>query len=144
MENPPQIADSNLQLLALRLRQSHSGRQLQAASFRRHAAPRRVGRLSRRAGVINAAPFSFFNIVSTDPPLVAIAASDRTDKDTRYNIRERGELVVHMVRCSPILRASGVRAGRVPTSVWHRAAQQDSERTMAWADLQIIEINFRN
>ena len=86
------------------------------------------------AGVINAAPFSFFNIVSTDPPLVAIAASDRTDKDTRYNIRERGELVVHMVRCSPILRASGVRAGRVPTSVWHRAAQQDSERTMAWAD----------
>jgi len=75
---------------------------------------------------------------------VPIAASDRTDKDTRYNIRERSELVVHMVRCSPILRASGVRAGRVPTSVWHRAAQQDSERTMAWADLQIIEINFRN
>ena len=52
------------------------------------------------AGVINAAPFSFFNIVSTDPPLVAIsfsAASDRTDKDTLYNIRERGELVIHMV-----------------------------------------------
>src|SRR6202046_2451417 len=55
------------------------------------------------AGAINAAPFSFFNIVSTDPPLVAIsfsAASDRTDKDTLYNIRERGEFGTHKGRRS--------------------------------------------
>lgn len=52
------------------------------------------------AGVVNAAPFSFFNIVSSDPPLVAIsfsAAPDREGKDTLANIRERGEFVVNMV-----------------------------------------------
>ena len=48
----------------------------------------------------NAAPFSFFNLLSTDPPLVAIAfspTSDRNGKDTLANIRSTGELVVNMV-----------------------------------------------
>ena len=52
------------------------------------------------AGELNAAPFSFFNILSSDPPLVAIsiaAAPDRSVKDTLANIRERGEFVVNMV-----------------------------------------------
>jgi flavin reductase (DIM6/NTAB) family NADH-FMN oxidoreductase RutF len=52
------------------------------------------------AGRLNAAPFSFFNIVSSDPPLVAIsfsAAPDREGKDTLANIRESGEFVVNMV-----------------------------------------------
>ena len=52
------------------------------------------------AGEVNAAPYSFFNIVSSDPPLVAIsiaAAPDRNLKDTLSNIRERGEFVVNMV-----------------------------------------------
>ena len=51
-------------------------------------------------GGINAAPFSFFNIVSSDPPIVAISfsgASDREEKDTLANIRARGEFVVNMV-----------------------------------------------
>lgn len=53
-----------------------------------------------KAGELNAAPYSFFNILSSDPPLVAIsisAATDRTMKDTLANIRERGEFVVNMV-----------------------------------------------
>lgn len=52
------------------------------------------------AGEVNAAPFSFFNIVSADPPIVAIsiaAPPDRSLKDTLANIRERGEFVVNMV-----------------------------------------------
>ncbi len=52
------------------------------------------------AGEVNAAPYSFFNIVSSDPPLVAIsiaAPPDRSMKDTLANIRERGEFVVNMV-----------------------------------------------
>jgi flavin reductase (DIM6/NTAB) family NADH-FMN oxidoreductase RutF len=52
------------------------------------------------AGTVNAAPFSFFNIVSSDPPIVAISfsgASDREEKDTLANIRARGEFVVNMV-----------------------------------------------
>jgi flavin reductase (DIM6/NTAB) family NADH-FMN oxidoreductase RutF len=51
-------------------------------------------------GRVNAAPFSFFNIVSSDPPLVAIsisAAMDRESKDTLSNIRARGQFVVNMV-----------------------------------------------
>jgi len=52
------------------------------------------------AGGVNAAPFSFFNIVSADPPLVAISfsrAPDREGKDSLENIRARGEFVVNMV-----------------------------------------------
>jgi flavin reductase (DIM6/NTAB) family NADH-FMN oxidoreductase RutF len=51
-------------------------------------------------GVVNAAPFSFFNIVSSDPPLVAISftkAPDRDGKDSLANIRAREEFVVNMV-----------------------------------------------
>lgn len=51
-------------------------------------------------GALNAAPFSFFNIVSSDPPLVAVSfsgASDRDVKDTLHNIRQRGEFVANLV-----------------------------------------------
>ena len=51
-------------------------------------------------GVVNAAPFSFFNLVSADPPLAAIGfsgASDRQSKDTLVNIRATGELVINLV-----------------------------------------------
>ncbi|HEY4009976.1 MAG TPA: flavin reductase family protein, partial [Acidobacteriaceae bacterium] len=52
------------------------------------------------AGAVNAAPFSFFNILSSDPPLVAIsfaAASDREAKDTLANIRAHQDFVINMV-----------------------------------------------
>jgi len=51
-------------------------------------------------GTVNAAPFSFFNIVSSDPPIVAISFSkgpDRDEKDSLSNIQARGEFVVNMV-----------------------------------------------
>jgi flavin reductase (DIM6/NTAB) family NADH-FMN oxidoreductase RutF len=57
--------------------------------------------ISRDAeGAVNAAPFSFFNILSSDPPLVAISfskAPDREAKDSLANIRARDEFVVNMV-----------------------------------------------
>jgi flavin reductase (DIM6/NTAB) family NADH-FMN oxidoreductase RutF len=64
--------------------------------------PRPIAWITSRdkANVLNAAPFSFFNIVSSDPPIVAISfsgAPDRETKDTLANIRERGEFVVNMV-----------------------------------------------
>ena len=49
---------------------------------------------------INAAPFSFFNIVSSDPPLIAVSfsgTSDRDVKDTLHNIRQHSEFVVNLV-----------------------------------------------
>jgi flavin reductase (DIM6/NTAB) family NADH-FMN oxidoreductase RutF len=51
-------------------------------------------------GVLNAAPFSFFNAFSGDPPVVAIGIGNRKPgqpKDSRANIRETGEFVVNLV-----------------------------------------------
>jgi len=51
-------------------------------------------------GNINAAPFSFFNLLGADPPILAIAPGDRDDgtpKDTARNIRLTHEFVVNLV-----------------------------------------------
>jgi flavin reductase (DIM6/NTAB) family NADH-FMN oxidoreductase RutF len=51
-------------------------------------------------GAVNAAPFSFFNVFSEDPPLIVLGLQhkpDRSPKDTTRNIRRDGEFVVHMV-----------------------------------------------
>src|ERR1700674_3007981 len=51
-------------------------------------------------GKVNAAPFSFFNVFSEDPPLVVLGLqhkADRSPKDTTRNIHRDGEFVVHMV-----------------------------------------------
>src|SRR4029079_12776810 len=51
-------------------------------------------------GVVNAAPFSFFNAFGGDPPIVGFAPGDRDDgtpKDTARNIRLTHEFVVNLV-----------------------------------------------
>ncbi len=53
-------------------------------------------------GGLNAAPFSAFNYLGTDPPIVAVGVTNRTDrafvpKDTARNIRRTGEFVVNVV-----------------------------------------------
>lgn len=53
-----------------------------------------------RDGIVNAAPFSFFNVFADDPPLVVIGIGGRADgglKDTARNIEATGEFVVNMV-----------------------------------------------
>jgi flavin reductase (DIM6/NTAB) family NADH-FMN oxidoreductase RutF len=53
-----------------------------------------------RDGVTNLAPFSFFNGVSSDPPVVSIAVATKRDgskKDTWRNIEDTGEYVVNVV-----------------------------------------------
>ena len=50
-------------------------------------------------GVINAAPFSWFNAVCADPPMLMLAIQPRPDgspKDTARNIRATGEYVVNV------------------------------------------------
>jgi flavin reductase (DIM6/NTAB) family NADH-FMN oxidoreductase RutF len=52
------------------------------------------------AGSLNAAPFSFFNILSSDPPAVAIGfspAPDRDGKDSLTNILGHGQFVINLV-----------------------------------------------
>ena len=49
-------------------------------------------------GTINAAPYSFFNAIGSDPALVVVGISDaERSKDTGRNIRARGEFVVNLV-----------------------------------------------
>jgi flavin reductase (DIM6/NTAB) family NADH-FMN oxidoreductase RutF len=51
-------------------------------------------------GARNAAPFSFFNAMSKDPPLLAVgimADGDGSMKDTARNILDTGEFVVNLV-----------------------------------------------
>jgi flavin reductase (DIM6/NTAB) family NADH-FMN oxidoreductase RutF len=51
------------------------------------------------AGVVNAAPFSMFNMLGEDPPIVMISINRLHDgrlKDTARNIIENGEFVVHL------------------------------------------------
>jgi flavin reductase (DIM6/NTAB) family NADH-FMN oxidoreductase RutF len=51
-------------------------------------------------GKINAAPFSFFNLLGASPPICAFAPGDRPDgqpKDTARNIRATHEFVVNLV-----------------------------------------------
>ena len=52
-------------------------------------------------GNLNAAPFSAYNYLCTDPPVVGIGVTNRpgtyTPKDTARNIRRTGEFVVNVV-----------------------------------------------
>lgn len=53
-------------------------------------------------GRLNAAPFSAYNYLCTDPPVVGIGVTNRPDvshepKDTARNIRRTGEFVVNVV-----------------------------------------------
>lgn len=51
-------------------------------------------------GVVNAAPFSFFNVFSEKPPLVVVGLQVKPDlstKDTTRNIRANGQFVINMV-----------------------------------------------
>ena len=54
---------------------------------------------ANREGRPNVAPFSFFNAISSRPPLVGIAIGRRGDgpKDTLRNIRDTGNFVVNLV-----------------------------------------------
>lgn len=58
-----------------------------------------VTTLSKQGGV-NAAPFSFFNVVGSDPPVVVLGIESGEGgfvKDTARNIRESREFVVNLV-----------------------------------------------
>ncbi|MDO9711318.1 flavin reductase family protein [Paracraurococcus lichenis] len=57
------------------------------------------------AGVVNAAPYSFFNAFSDNPVVVGIGCGPRPEgalKDTAENIRRTGEFVVNLVPESAI------------------------------------------
>ncbi|QKK18701.1 flavin reductase family protein [Rhizobium indicum] len=70
-------------------------------------------------GRINAAPFSFFNCLSADPPILAIGVENNADmsfKDTGHNIRMTEVFTVNIVSLA-IAEAMHVCGARYPRGV---------------------------
>lgn len=55
--------------------------------------------LNQTTGVINAAPFSYFNVVAKDIPLVSVSINRKNGelKDSARNLLDNGETVIHLV-----------------------------------------------
>ena len=67
-------------------------------------APRPIALITTmsESGRLNAAPFSAYNYLCTDPPIIGVGVTNRPDqpfvpKDTARNIRRTGEFVVNVV-----------------------------------------------
>ena len=60
-------------------------------------APRPIGWISTRnaSGIMNLAPYSFFNAFNYDPPIIGFASGGR--KDTLCNIEQTGEFCYNLV-----------------------------------------------
>jgi len=70
-------------------------------------------------GVVNAAPYSFFNVFCEDPPICMFAANrtpDGREKDTLINIRRTGEFVVNLTD-EPLARAMHESSGDFPPEI---------------------------
>jgi flavin reductase (DIM6/NTAB) family NADH-FMN oxidoreductase RutF len=75
-------------------------------------------------GVVNAAPYSFFNCLSADPAIVALGIEYRKtggSKDTAQNVRDTGEFTVNIVS-DAVLEAMNVCAVPFPPDVDELAA----------------------
>jgi flavin reductase (DIM6/NTAB) family NADH-FMN oxidoreductase RutF len=70
-------------------------------------------------GVVNAAPYSFFNVFCEDPPLCMFAVNQRPDgrvKDTLVNIQRSREFVVNLTD-EPLARAMHDSSGDFPPDI---------------------------
>jgi flavin reductase (DIM6/NTAB) family NADH-FMN oxidoreductase RutF len=71
------------------------------------------------SGVVNAAPFSFFNVFCESPPLCMFAVNRRPDgraKDTLVNIQRTKEFVVNIAD-EPLARAMHETSGDFPPDI---------------------------
>jgi len=76
-------------------------------------------------GILNAAPYSFFNIVASSPPLIMISAEREKGamKHTTDNILHTKEFVVNVVT-EELVRAMNVHSGEFQSTVEELAAVQ--------------------
>ncbi len=85
-------------------------------------APRPIAFVStlNEKGEQNLAPYSFFNVFSSNPPTLVFSSnrrvSDNTTKDTLQNIKDTGELVINVVSYS-IVRQMAITSIQYPSSV---------------------------
>ncbi|MBX2816719.1 MAG: flavin reductase family protein, partial [Saprospiraceae bacterium] len=68
-----------------------------------------------QSGKVNLSPFSFFNVFSSDPPVLIFSpvnrSSDGSAKDTLLNLREVPEVVVNLVDYSMVQQMSLTSSG---------------------------------
>ncbi|KAA0959178.1 flavin reductase family protein [Planococcus sp. ANT_H30] len=69
------------------------------------------------SGVVNGAPFSYFNAVSSNPPMVSLAIQRPASgmKDTARNIYGNGEFVVHIVDRDNVTKINETAASLPPS-----------------------------
>lgn len=67
--------------------------------------------------ILNGAPFSYFNIISSNPPMISLAIqrSEGRQKDTAKNILDSKEFVVHIVDEQNVERVNKTAANLPPT-----------------------------
>jgi flavin reductase (DIM6/NTAB) family NADH-FMN oxidoreductase RutF len=99
------------------LEEGRGPERLQAPGGNRHPPADRLGGDAGCRGRLNAAPYSFFNVMGSAPPTVAIgimADPERGFKDTSRNILDTGEFVVNLVpeRLVPAMNVTAVDAPR--------------------------------
>lgn len=68
-------------------------------------------------GVLNGAPFSYFNIVSSNPPMISLSIqrSEGSQKDTARNILKSKEFVVHIVDEQNVEKVNATAASLPPS-----------------------------
>ncbi|MHC5269586.1 flavin reductase family protein [Enterococcus sp. LJL98] len=68
-------------------------------------------------GHVNIAPFSFFTIVSSDPPVLSLAVQRKQGvaKDTARHLKQQKEAVVHLLDEENVLEANQTAANLAPT-----------------------------
>lgn len=97
--------------------------------------PRPIAFVTSRSkeGVINGAPYSYFNIVSANPPLISLAIQRSTSgqKDTARNIIEGKEFVVHIVDEQNVEKVNQTAASLPPDQSEVESAQLTSIESKA-------------
>lgn len=79
--------------------------------------PRPIAWVSSTDGEVdNLAPFSFFNVISTSPPILGFAPADREDglKDTPRNVKTTEEFVVNIVTMDVVESMNATSASVAP------------------------------
>ena len=97
-------------------------RPLKPDPFKQLVVPRPIGWISTmgKNGAVNLAPYSFFNAVGDNPPMVGFgpggSKEDRPYKDSRANIEETGEFVFNLATWST-RRQMNTTSDRFPAGV---------------------------
>ena len=88
---------------------------------------------SNEEGVINGAPFSFFNIVSSNPPRISLAVQRKQgkQKDTARNIVAKKQFVVHLVNEENVEKVNETAASLPP----HESEIELAQLTLVPSDL---------